>query len=138
MLIKILITVNIEVNRKDRSKFNNLQMQRLRIPDIHEAQKHSFFTFCLIFLSSHNVSKIWMILSWPRVHRWEKWSQLGKCHLVAELKLKTLNMQKVTFSISTPPPGSAFKLLLHFSYLWNIAQKSIIQILIRWVLTNFT
>ncbi len=24
--------------------------------------------------------------------------------------------------------GGAFKLLLHFSYLWNIAQKSIIQI----------
>ncbi len=53
---------------------------------------------------------------------------MEKCHLVAELKLKMLNMQKVTFSISTSPPGGAFKLSLHFSYLWNIAQKSIIQI----------
>ena len=54
--------------------------------------------------------------------------KVEKCHLVVELKLKVLNMQKVTFSISTPPPGGACKLLLHFSYLWNIAQKSIIQI----------
>ena len=54
--------------------------------------------------------------------------KVEKCHLVAELKLKMLNMQKVTFSISTPPPGSTFELLVHFSYLWIIAQKSIIQI----------
>ncbi len=54
--------------------------------------------------------------------------KVKKCHLVAELKLKMLNMQKVTFSISPLPPGGAFELLLHFSYLWNIAQKSIIQI----------
>ncbi len=39
-----------------------------------------------------------------------------------------LNMQKVTFSISPPLPGGAFEVLLHFSYLWNIAQKSIMQI----------
>ncbi len=51
-----------------------------------------------------------------------------KCNLVAELKSKMLNMQKVTFSISTPPPGGTFELLLHLSYLWDIAQKSIIQI----------
>ena len=54
--------------------------------------------------------------------------KVGKCNLVAELKLKVLNVQKVTFSISTPLSGGAFELLLHFSYLWNIAQKSIIQI----------
>ena len=57
---------------------------------------------------------------WPRVHRWEKWSQ---SHLLAELKLKILNMQRVTFSISTPSPSGAFGILLHFPYLWNIAQK---------------
>ncbi len=51
-----------------------------------------------------------------------------KCHMVAELKLKMLNMQKVTFSISAPSPGGAFKPLLHFPGLWNIAKKSIIQI----------
>ncbi len=88
-----------------------------RVPYIHEASKHSFFTFFLIFLSSHDVSKIWIILFWPRVHT-----------SVAELKLKTSNMQKVTFSISTPPPGGAFELLLHFFYPCNISQKSIIQI----------
>ncbi len=54
--------------------------------------------------------------------------KLEKCYLVEELKLKMLNSQKVTFSISTPPPGAAFELLLHFSHLWNIVQKSIIQI----------
>ncbi len=37
-------------------------------------------------------------------------------------------MQKVIFSFSTPTPGGTFELLLHFSYLRNIAQKSIIQI----------
>ena len=47
---------------------------------------------------------------------------------VADLKLKMLNMRKVTFSFSTLPPGGAFELLLHFPYLWYIAQKSIIQI----------
>ncbi len=47
-----------------------------------------------------------------------------------------LNVQKVTFSISTPPPGGAFELLLHFSYVWNIAQKVSFRFLIRWVLTN--
>ncbi len=71
--------------------------------------------------------------------------KMEKCHLVAEqrlkmlnmqkvtfsaeLKLKMLNVQKVTFSNSTPPPGGAFEVLLHFSYLWNIAKKGIIQIL---------
>ncbi len=59
---------------------------------------------------------------------WKSEVKVEKCHLVEELKLKLLNMQKVTFSISTPPPGGAFELLLHFSYLWNIAEKSIIHI----------
>ena len=36
--------------------------------------------------------------------------KVKKCHLVAELKLKTLNLQKVTFSISTLPPGDTFEL----------------------------
>ncbi len=54
--------------------------------------------------------------------------KVERCHIVVELKLKMLNMQKVTFSILTPPPGGIFELLLHFSYPWNIAQKSIIQI----------
>ncbi len=54
--------------------------------------------------------------------------KVEKRHLVAELKLKMLNMQKVTFSISTLPPGGTFELLLHFLHLWNIAQKRIIQI----------
>ena len=34
--------------------------------------------FCLIFLWSHDVSKIWKTLFWPRVHRWEKWGLSGK------------------------------------------------------------
>ena len=63
--------------------------------------------------------------------------KVEKCHLVAELKLKMLNMQKVTFSILTPPPGGTFELILHFSYLWNIAQKSIIQILDTLSINNF-
>ncbi len=50
----------------------------LSVPDIYEARKHPFFTFWLIFLSSHDVSKIWMISFWSRIHRWEKWSQSGK------------------------------------------------------------
>ena len=53
--------------------------------------------------------------------------KVENCHLVTELKLKMLNVQQATFSISTQPPGGAFELLLHFFYLWNIAQKSIIQ-----------
>ncbi len=44
------------------------------------------------------------------------------------VKLKVLNVQILAFSISTPPPGGTFELLLHFFHLWNIAQKSIIQI----------
>ena len=54
--------------------------------------------------------------------------EVEKRHLVVELKLKMLNRQKVTFSISTLPPGGTFELLVHFSHLWAIAQKSIIQI----------
>ena len=46
--------------------------------------------------------------------------KVEKRQFVAKLKLKMLNMQKVTFSTSTPPPGGAFELLLHFSYIWNI------------------
>ena len=63
--------------------------------------------------------------------------KMEKCHLVAELKLKMLNVQKVTFSISTPPPGGTFELLLHFSHLWNIAQKSIIQIFDTFSINKF-
>ena len=51
-----------------------------------------------------------------------------KRHLVAELKLKMLNMRKVTFSISTLPAGGTYELLLDFSCLWKIALKRIIQI----------
>ena len=40
--------------------------------------------------------------------------KVRKCHLMAELKLKMLNMHKVTFSISTPSQGGAFELLLCF------------------------
>ncbi len=54
--------------------------------------------------------------------------EVEKRHLVVELKLKMLNRKKVTFSISTPPPGGAFELLVHFSHLWASAPKSIIQI----------
>ncbi len=63
-----------------------------------------------------------------------EWYFLGQCsidgksevnvekhHLVVELKLKMLYMQKVTLSISTLPPGGDFELLLHFSHLQNIA-----------------
>ncbi len=42
------------------------------------AQQHSSFMFYLIFLSIHDASKIQKKFSWPRVHRWEKWSQSGK------------------------------------------------------------
>ncbi len=41
--------------------------------------------------------------------------KVEKRYLVVELKLKMLNMQKVPFSISTPPTGGAFELLLNFS-----------------------
>ncbi len=64
--------------------------------------------------------------------------KVEQCHLVEELKLKMLNMQKVTFYISTLPPGGASEILLHFSYLQNIAQKESFRFFIRWVLTNFT
>ncbi len=63
--------------------------------------------------------------------------KVEKHHLLAELKLKMLNMQKVTFSILTPPPGGAFELLLHFSYLWNIAQKIVIQIFDMFSINKF-
>ncbi len=54
-----------------------------------------------------------------RSDRWEKRGQSGKKHhLVVELTLIMLNMLKVTFSISTPPPGGAVELLLHFS-IWE-------------------
>ena len=54
--------------------------------------------------------------------------KLEKCHLVAELKLKMLNLQKVTFLISALPLGDTFQLWTHFSHLWTLGQKSIIQI----------
>ena len=70
-----------------------------------------------------------MILFWPRVHRWEKWSQSGKTPPSGRAEIiERLNRRKVTFSISTPPSGGAFECLLHFYHLWTITQKSIIQI----------
>ena len=47
--------------------------------------------------------------------------------MVTELKFEILNMQKVTFSISTLPPDDTFIILLYISHLLNIAQKGIIQ-----------
>ncbi len=58
--------------------------------------------------------------------------KVEKCHLEVELKLKMLNMQKLIFSISTPPPGGDFEPLFPFFHLWNIAQKSNNQILDMW------
>ena len=52
---------------------------------------------------------------------WKSEVRVEKRQLVLELILKVLNTQKVTFSISTTPPGGAFELLLHFSHLRNIA-----------------
>ena len=57
--------------------------------------------------------------------------KIKKRHLVTELKLKMVNMQKVTYSISIPPPGGAFELLVHFSFLWNIAKKSQLESIIQ-------
>ena len=87
---------------------NNTQMQmmlvlsrlekkmkvNLRVPDIHEAQKHSFFTFCLIFLSSHDAKNIWMILFWPKVYRWERWSQSGKMPPAGRAQIKNVKYAK--------------------------------------------
>ena len=36
--------------------------------------------------------------------------KVEKCHLVVELKLKMLNLQEVTFSISALPQGDTFEL----------------------------
>ncbi len=77
------------VNRINFSPENHL-----RVPDIHEAQKHWFFTFCLIFLSNHYVSKIWMILFWPRVDRWEKWSQNGKMPPGGRVEIENIRYAK--------------------------------------------
>ena len=102
----------------------------LRVPDIHEAQKQSSFMFCLIFFSIHNVdyqkSEWYFFDQGPIDGKSEV--KVEKHHLVAELKLKMLNLQKVTFSISTLPPGDTFEFWTHFSHLWTIGQKSIIQI----------
>ncbi len=51
-----------------------------------------------------------------------------KCHQMAELKLKMLNLQKVTFSISALQPGDTFELWIHFSNLWTNGKKRVIQI----------
>ena len=100
----------------------------LRIPDIHEAQNTNFLRFVWYFYQAtlYKKSEWYFFDQWSRGGKNEV--KVKKCHLVAKLKLKMLNMQKVTFSISTPPPGGTFKLLLHFPYLWNIAKKSIIRI----------
>ena len=46
----------------------------------------------------------------------------------AEIK-KMLNLQKVTFLISTDlPPGDTFELCFHYSHLWAPGKKSVMQI----------
>ena len=69
-----------------------------------------------------------MILFWPRSIDRKSEVKVEKRHLLEELKLKMFDVQKATFFISTPPPRGAFEILLHFTYLWNMAQKSITQI----------
>ena len=94
-----------------------MKCMQKRVPDIHEAQKCSFFMFCLIFFS-HDVSRIRMILFVQFSIDEKNQVKVEKCLLVAELKLKMLKyMQKVTFSILTLPPGGPFEPLLYFPYL---------------------
>ena len=50
--------------------------------------------------------------------------KVDKCHLVTELKNEMLNLQKVTFSISTLLPGEVWT---HFSHLWTIGRLAAME-----------
>ena len=55
------LTIPLEAGKLYISSLTQItgkSVTQLRVPDIHEAQKHTFFTICLIFLSIHDVSKI--------------------------------------------------------------------------------
>ena len=54
--------------------------------------------------------------------------KVPKRHLVTELKLKMSLFAYLTLSISALPPDGIFQLWLHFSHLWTLGQKSVIQI----------
>ncbi len=82
----------------------------LRVPDVHEAQKQSSFMFSLIFFDQGSIDG-------------KTEAKAEKCRLVAELKLKMVNLQEVTFSISTLLPGDTFELLTHISHLWTLGKK---------------
>ncbi len=49
--------------------------------------------------------------------------KVEKYHLLAELRLKMLNMQKVTFSISTTPPGGTFNFYSTFPIYVTLPRK---------------
>ncbi len=88
----------------------------------------SFLSHLSHFLIYH-VSKIWMIYFFDQGSVDGKGeARVEKYHLVAELKFKMLNLQKVAFPISTLPPGVTFELWTHYSHLWTLSQKHIIQI----------
>ena len=109
----------------------------LRVPD--EAHNHSSFTFCLIFLTSHDAWKIWMILFWPRVHRWEKLSQSGKMPPGGKAEIENGKYAKseiFNFNSSTGWHFWTFTpLFLSMEY---CPKKVSFRFLIHWVLTNLT
>ena len=69
---------NISISRRSTLTFHVIKIllcHFLRVPDIHAAQNQCIFFY--ISIDSRCI-KIWMILFWPRIYRWEKWSQYGK------------------------------------------------------------
>ena len=77
------------------------------------------------------VSKIWMILFWPRVHRWERWSQSGKTLPGGRAEIKNVKYAKSDIFHFNSATMWTFELL-------HCPKKESFRFLINWVLTNFT
>ncbi len=134
--------VKIETWKKSVCPKINLLCQineKLRVPDIHEFQKHSFFPFCLIFLSGHNVSKICMMVFWPRVHRWKKRSQSEKNATWRQSwNWKCQLCKRRHFQFQLGHHMALLNFYTTFPIYGTLLKKVSFRFLICWVLKNFT
>ncbi len=91
-----------------------------------------------IFIN-HDVSKIWMILFWPRVHRCEKWSQSGKTPPGGRAEIGNVKYaKKWHFQFQLRHQVALLNFYSTFHIYGTLPKKVSFRLLIRRVLTNFT
>ena len=109
-------------------------------PEYHEGHlKDSVCTFCLIKLPIHNISKIWMILFWPMVHRCKKCSDISEVTSGGRAEIENVkNDRSSDLQCHLHQQMLLLKCHCIFYIFGPLGKKAFCRILKRWFITWIT